>query len=700
MRNRFPTALGLSLAGLCSLLAACSSRSDVSLTGNTPAQYTHVWITTQEVWFNASSTAGPDESGWVKFPLKTPTTVDLVQENGGNLGSITTDLKLVPGTYSQIRVIPVDSTMALTSSAQSAGALHNVEVDYVEGDTTHQLPLELLNPDKGIGIETSVKVAIGSVGAALSSTGVNSSATSTPFGITNGTLAGETNGTLTGETNGTLTGETNGSPTFGGTVGTTPTVGTTGTTGTATNTGPHNEFAINMLGNSDLVPFIYGTKTAGVMLSSHASAYDLAKVAGITGQLSLTNLSTSTSTSGLPAIQATAEVLSTDGSRWVAVASTPVNADGSFLIYPLPSSSSNAVNYDVVIHGPGIATIIIQSVNVELVSCSGNSLTSSSCNNCSSSLTSSSLTTCNAGTTAATSTIGTTTVNTGATGTTTTTGTTGLTSGTSDTTGTATTSATATTTTGTSINVGAVSLGTLYPRAATAYTANLAPSPAENLPAGTLIGFYQTLGGANEVPHLIESSPLDPFNQVLANAQALSRATVDSGTWASGSANVAVVSAAPVEGAGGYTVSATAPSFAGGPLTKQYRIQAPTSTTTTTPVSVPTLPALTPASGSTSGTIAVAVSEATPGKYDHGEVLVSHNGQLVATAPLDAVFASGTSGTVKVSGVPAKTPAALYYLSVRAWNSSDPSTTLQRQWYPAPLDLRTSGSGSSALTVN
>jgi hypothetical protein len=689
MRNRFPTALGISLAGLSLALAACSSRSDVSLTGNTPAQYSHVWITTQEVWFNASSTAGPDDSGWVKFPLKTPTTVDLVQENGGNLGSITTDLKLIPGTYSQIRVIPVDSSMPLTSSAQNAGAIHNVEVDYVDSaGTTHQLPLELLNPDKGIGIQTSVKVPIGSVGAALSSTGVGSSATGSPFGVTNGTL--------TGETNGTLTGESNGSPTFGGTIGTTPTVGTTGTT---SNTAPNNEFAINMLGTSDLVPFTYGTSTAGVMLSSHATAYDLTRVAGISGQLSLTNLSSSTSTSGLPAIQATAEVLSADGSRWVAVASTPVNADGSFLIYPLASSSSNAVYYDVVIHGPGIATIIIQSVNVELVSCSSNSLTSSSCN-CSSSSGSLTSSTCNSSTTGTTGTTGT-TQTTGTTGITSTAGTTGLTSSTSDTTGTATTSATATTTTGTSINVETVSLGTLYPRVATSYTANLATSPAENLPAGTLIGFYQTLGGANEVPHLIEASPLDPFNQVLANPQALSATTVDSGTWTSASTTVTVVSAAPAEGAGGYTVSATAPSFTGGPLARQYRIQAPASTTpTTTPVSVPTLPALTPASGTTSGTISVAVNEASPGKYDHGELLVSQNGQLVATTPLDSVFASGASGTVKVSGVPAQTPTALYYLSIRAWNSSEPSTTLHREWYPTPLDLRSSASGSSELTVN
>jgi Domain of unknown function (DUF4382) len=670
MRNRTPTALCLSLPGLCAVLVACSVGTDVSLTGNTAAQYSHIYITTQEVWFNNSATAGPDDGGWTKFPLSTPTTVDLVQQNGGNLGSIVTDLKLIAGSYSQIRVIPVDASMALTSSAQGVGALYNAEADYVDSSgNTHQLPLELLNPDKGIGVaaQSSLKVPFGNIAAALSGTSVGTGSTTT------GTSLGTTTGTETGTTIGLGS--------------------TTGSTSSTTGTTSDNQFAINVLGNSDLVPFVYGASAIpGIMLSSHASAYDLTQVAGITGQLTLTNLSGTTGTTGLPAIQATAEVLSADGTRWVAVASTPVNADGTFLIYPLQSSTSSAVYYDVVIHGPGIATIIIQSVNVELVSCSSSSLTSSTCT------TGTTSTTGTTGTTGTTSTTGT-TATTGTTTPTGTTGTTDLISSTSGTTGTATTSATATTTTGTSINVEAVSLGTLYPRAANSYTANLATSPAENLPAGALIGFYQTLGGANEVPHLIEASPIDPFNQVLANAQTLSAGTIDYGTWTSTNANVTVVSAAPLEGAGGYTVSATAPSFAGGPLSSSYRITAPASTTTTTPVTV-TVPALTLASGTASGTLSVAVSEASPGKYNHGELLVSENGQLVATAPLDAVFASGAGGTVTVSGVPAETPTALYYLSVRAWNSSDPATTLQRQWYDTALDLRSSASGSTELTVN
>jgi hypothetical protein len=617
MRNRLSAAPAASIGALCCLLAACSARTDVSLTGNTPARYSHVWITTQEVWFNSNATAGPDDGGWVKFPLSTPTTVDLVQENSGNLGDAVTDLKLLPGTYAQIRLIPVDASTPLTTSAQTAGALYNSEADYVDSaGTTHQLPLELLNPDKGIGIQATLRAPVGNIGAALSQAGATATTATTTA---------------------------------------TTTTGTTGTTTLGTPSAPNNEFAINFDGESDLVPFTYGASaTSGIMLNSHAAAYDLSQVGGISGQLTLTNLTGISSSSGLPAIVATAEVLSADGTRHVAVASAPVNGSGNFLLYPLATSSSNPAYYDVVIHGPGIATLIIKAVQVTL-----------------------------AGSTTAT------------TPTTSTTGTTASTTSSTSTTASTTTS-TATTSNGTTITVNAVSLGTLYPRAASSYTANLTSSPSESLPAGALIGFYQTLDRAGEVPYLIEANPIDPFNQVLANAQGLSTGTIDSGTWTATGGNVTVVSAAPLEGAGSYLVAADAPSFAGGVLTA--KVSAPPSGTTT-PVDV-TVPALTLASGTASGSIAVTVSEATAGKYNHGEVLVAHDGQLVATAPLDAVFASGSGGTVTVSGVPAETSAALYYLSVRAWNSSDPSGTLQRQWYPAAVDLRSSPSGSIELAVN
>jgi len=582
--NHIPVALAVALGGLCCAVAGCSTRTNVSVTGNTPAQYSHVWITAQEVWFNTSAIAGPDDGGWVKFPLSTPATVDLVTESGGNLGSLVTGLRLTPGAYSQVRLIPVDAAAALTSAAQTAGALYNTEADYVDSaGTTHHLPLELLNPDKGIGIPGTLKVPVGNVGAALTA------ATST--------------GTTT-------------------TTGTTPTTATT-TTPTQTTTTTAS-FAITFDGARDLTPFTYAGATTfnGILLSSHASAFDLSAVGGIQGQLTLTGIS---STAGLPAIQVSAQSLSADGTRHVVVNRTPVHADGSFLLYPLATSSSNPADYDLVIHGPGIATIIIKAVKVTLGSTSAAATTS-----------------------AANSTINT------------------------------------------------VSVGTLIPRAASSYTANRGTATGAALPAGAQIAFYQTLATAGEVPYVIEASPIDPFNQVLANAQALSTGTLDSGTYSASGAAVTLVSAAPAEGAGRYLVAASAPSFTDGTLTTT--VTAPPAGTTT-PVVV-TVPALTLAPGATPGSLSASVTPATAGKYDHGELLVTHDGMLVATAPLDAALAQGAGATIIASGLPTGTSAARYYVAVRAWNSRDATGTLQRQSYPTAIDLRGSATGAVQLTIN
>jgi len=578
---RIPVALVVSVAGLCCAVAGCSTRTDVSVTGNAPAQYSHVWITAKEVWFNTSAIAGPDDGGWVKFPLSTPATVDLVTESGGNLGSLVTSLKLAPGSYSQLRLIPVDASAPLTSSAQTAGALYNTEADYVDSaGTPHQLPLELLNPDKGIGIPGTLKVPVGNIGAALAAT-----------------------------------------------TGTTSTTGTTTPTTTATPTTTTTTFAITFDGTRDLTPFTYAGATTpnGILLSSHANAFDLSEVGGIQGQLTLTNLTAINSAAGLPPVQVSAQSLSADGTRHVVVNRAPVHADGSFLLYPLATSSSSPADYyDLVIHGPGIATII-KSVQVTLASGASASSTT--------------------GTAAATNSA-----------------------------------------------INAVSVGTLIPRAAAgSYTVNVGTASGAGLPAGAQVAFYQTLASAGEVPYVIEASPIDPFKQVLANAQALSTATLDSGTYSTSGASVTLVSAAPKEGAGRYLVAASAPSFTDGALT--------TTVSATTPMPI-TVPALALAPGATSGSISLSVTQATASKYDHGELLVTHDGTLVATTPLDAALAQGAGATLTVEGLPTGTPAALYYVAVRPWNSRDASGTLQRQSYPTAIDLRGSATGALPLTIN
>ena len=605
MKHPLPAALTGSLGVLCALLGGCSARTDVSLTGNTPAQYTHVYVTAKELWFNGNASAGPDDSGWQKFPLSTPSTVDLVTDEGGTLGTLVNSLNLLGGTYSQIRLIPVDPSAPLTTSAQTLGARYNAEADYVDGaGVTQQLRLELLNPDKGIGIPASLHVPVGSVGSAFG-------AVTSPSGALGTTDAMSSAGTAdaTGTTSGTGT--------------------TVSTTSTSTTTA---SFAINMDGTRDLVPFSFGpAATRGILLSSHATAYDLAEVGGISGTLTLTNLTGTSTVSGLPNIQVDAQTLSADGTRHVVVLSAPVHSDGTFLLYPLPTSSSTAATYDLVIHGAGIATIIIKAVAVTIDSSTTNTTSN-------------------------------------------------------------------TTTTNSPISdaitpsANPVSIGTLTPRAATSYTANITTAAGSPLPAGALVSFYQTLGGSGEVPYVIEASPIDPFNQVLVNAQGLSAATIDSGTFVASGDTVNLVSAAPQDGAGTYLVAASAPAYADGVLTS--KVNAPKTGTGPATVTVPTLTA---ASGATGGSVVAEVSTATPGKYDQGELLVSREGQLVAQTALDAVLAAG--GRVSAS-VPAGLTTSAYYVSVRVWKSSDPGGTLQRQWYPAAVDLRNTSSGAIALTIN
>src|SRR5207302_7125112 len=148
---------------------------------------------------------------------------------------------------------------------------YNAEADFVDsGGTPHQLPLELLSPDQGIGIQGSLSVPIGNIGAALSgaTTPTTSATSSTPS-----TTASATSSSTT----------------------------------TAS-------FALDFDAARDLALFTYGGASSpnGILMSSHASAYDLSQVGGISGQLTLTNL---TGINGLPAIQVSAEALSADLSR-------------------------------------------------------------------------------------------------------------------------------------------------------------------------------------------------------------------------------------------------------------------------------------------------------------------------------------------------------------------------------------------------
>jgi hypothetical protein len=117
----------------------------------------------------------------------------------------------------------------------------------------------------------------------------------------------------------------------------------------------------------DLVPFTYSGQP-GFLLNPHLTAYDLSIAGTIQGQLTLPTTTVATTTaSGNPDVEVSAETLSSDGTRHVIVKSAPLLSDGSFVLYPLTTNATTTnttttTTYDLVIHGPNIQTTIIQSV--------------------------------------------------------------------------------------------------------------------------------------------------------------------------------------------------------------------------------------------------------------------------------------------------------------------------------------------------
>jgi hypothetical protein len=600
---------GGALLALCAAFSGCSSRTNVSATGSTPSQFTHVFITTQEVWFNTKTNATASDSGWGKFPLKTPVTIDLVQESNGTLGEIANDLRIAPGTYNSILLLPLDWTATTTDSATAIGATWNSEADYVDtAGATHQVPLVLPNPEQGLLISgASLKVPVGSVGVGGVGTGSTSSTTST------------TNNTTTN-----LFGTTTTTPTT-----TTPTSSTSSTTTTVS-------FATSFDGNRDLHLFCYivasggsctpsattglttGTAT-GAIFSANPTATDLSTTGGITGTLTLTanSLGNTNSISGRVAIQASAESVSADNTHHVIVASAPVQTDGTFTIYPLASNSSTPTVYDVVIHGPNIATIIIKNVSV---------------------------TTTTPSLTGAAATAG----------------------------SVATTTATGAVSIGTFIPTAANAfVANITPTA----TASLPPGAAvtfyQTLPAASELPYAIDEVGIDPLNLNLQTS------EQLSNGPIQSGTYASSGSAITVTSSTPTETT-NAKGAAAYQVGATAPLYADGALSFSTMVvsnaaslvPAPSTTTTPTaptPVAV-AVPNLTPANSSAAGSIAAAIT-VPAGSYIGGELIVSHDGAIVGVGPIASSTLLNGTGSVTVNGLPSG-DVGNYYVSAILWTSS------------------------------
>jgi len=139
--------------------ATATGVATVSLT-DAPGDYEHAYITVQNIWFHTSDTAGPDDSGWQRYPLFTPVTVDLIALSNGAISSPVWDnIVLAVGNYQQIRLLLTGTEDALTASASGAGLKYNNEVR-IAGDPTHY-PLRIPDAHHGIRLAGTFQITNG-----------------------------------------------------------------------------------------------------------------------------------------------------------------------------------------------------------------------------------------------------------------------------------------------------------------------------------------------------------------------------------------------------------------------------------------------------------------------------------------------------------------------------------------------------------
>jgi hypothetical protein len=113
----------------------------------------------------------------------------------------------------------------------------------------------------------------------------------------------------------------------------------------------------------DLTEFRYSSKT-GFLLNPTLKAFNPGDAGTIRGTLNLSRLRIDTGT-GRPDIEVTAQKLDKVLNRRVIVGNASVSRTGAFVLYPLPlDQDKKTTEYDLVIHGPEIQTVVIRDVPV------------------------------------------------------------------------------------------------------------------------------------------------------------------------------------------------------------------------------------------------------------------------------------------------------------------------------------------------
>ena len=279
----------------------------VSLSGGATPGIDHLWVTVTGVAMHASATnvLGDGDAGWSVITLPAPLTVDLADpalSDGGAISLLKQSVGTL-GNFAQLRLIlaPSDAALALEASASAKGLQFNDQVQYTDGSGVHVVPLEIPDAQAGLRLLTPFNL---------------SSDTTTPLAIEMNAGALVRRASVAGADRFTLRNELQ----------------------------LYNQQLLTALGDGNL-------EIGGSIFDS------------ISGQLDTRQFCTGTSHVGcIHDVVATATSPSPDSRFHAEVRSVNVSAAGIFLLYPLPGQSSQ---YDVVIHGGNMQTIVVHNVFVD-----------------------------------------------------------------------------------------------------------------------------------------------------------------------------------------------------------------------------------------------------------------------------------------------------------------------------------------------
>jgi hypothetical protein len=278
----------------------------ISLAGGASAGIDHLWVTVTGFAMHpdASHVFGDGDAGWVTQSLPTPVTVDLADpslSDGGEISLLKQSVGTL-GTYNQLRLLvaPSDPAFVLQASASAKSLQFNDEVQYTDGSGVHVVPLEIADPAAGLRLLTPFSL---------------SADTTTPLAIEWNANSLVRRASTGGADRFTLRNELQ----------------------------LYNQQLLTALGDGNL--------------QIDGSIFD-----SISGQLDASNFCTGVSHVGcIHDVIASATAISVDSRFHAEVRSVDVGANGSFLLYPLPSESL----YDVVIRGGNMETIVVRNVFVD-----------------------------------------------------------------------------------------------------------------------------------------------------------------------------------------------------------------------------------------------------------------------------------------------------------------------------------------------